>query len=226
MIRGYADDMVFAIDADVSEPKKIKQELEVTLNELGLEVSQDKTFIFLECSFLSKDIHDEDYANNKNSTETRNLTIDTSLNVEFIDPTPTSGTISADTEHIVIADSGQLEQVLMNLATNARDAMPNGGTLTIETGTIALNKEFIAKHGYGTAGKFAYLSVTDTGTGMDDNTKQKLFEPFYTTKDVGKGTGLGLSVAAKIVEGHGGSIKVESVPGEGATFTVKLAKGE
>ncbi len=128
----------------------------------------------------------------------------------------------SDTEHIVIADSGQLEQVLMNLATNARDAMPNGGTLTIETGTIELNKEFIAKHGYGTAGTFAYLSVTDTGVGMDDNTKQKLFEPFYTTKDVGKGTGLGLSVVYGIIKQHDGYIDVLSAPGEITRFTIYL----
>jgi CheY-like chemotaxis protein len=122
----------------------------------------------------------------------------------------------------VIADSGQLEQVLMNLATNARDAMSNGGTLTIETGTTELNREFIAKHGYGTAGKFAFLSVSDTGVGIDDYTKQKLFEPFYTTKDVGKGTGLGLSVVYGIIKQHNGYIDVLSDPGKETRFTIYL----
>jgi signal transduction histidine kinase/CheY-like chemotaxis protein len=128
----------------------------------------------------------------------------------------------SDKEHIVIADSGQLEQVLMNLATNARDAMSNGGTLTIETGTTELNREFIAKHGYGTAGKFAFLSVSDTGVGIDDYTKQKLFEPFYTTKDVGKGTGLGLSVVYGIIKQHNGYIDVLSDPGKETRFTIYL----
>lgn len=128
----------------------------------------------------------------------------------------------SDEESVVIADSGQLEQVLMNLATNARDAMPDGGTLTIETGNAELNEEFIAKHGYGTTGRFAFLAVSDTGVGMDDNTRQKLFEPFYTTKDVGKGTGLGLSIVYGIIKQHNGYIDVFSEPGKGTRFTIYL----
>lgn len=128
----------------------------------------------------------------------------------------------SDEESLVIADSGQLEQVLMNLATNARDAMPDGGTLTIETGNTELKEDFIARHGYGTAGRFAFLSVSDTGMGMEDETKQKLFEPFYTTKDVGKGTGLGLSVVYGIVKQHNGYIEVFSEVGNKTIFTVYL----
>jgi CheY-like chemotaxis protein len=122
----------------------------------------------------------------------------------------------------VMADPGQIEQVLMNLATNARDAMPGGGRLVIETMRVELDVEFIRAHGYGKTGAYALITVTDTGTGMDETTKDKIFEPFFTTKGVGKGTGLGLSMSYGIIKQHEGFINVESQPGEGTSFNIYL----
>ncbi|GBE00825.1 blue-light-activated protein [bacterium BMS3Bbin06] len=123
---------------------------------------------------------------------------------------------------IVMADGNQLEQVLMNLATNARDAMPCGGGLTIETGVVEIDSEFVATHGYGTPGEYAMIEVSDTGSGMDQETKEKIFEPFFTTKGPGKGTGLGLSTAYGTIRQHNGFIHVYSEPGEGTVFRIHL----
>lgn len=122
----------------------------------------------------------------------------------------------------VLADPGQIEQVLMNLAINARDAMPGGGRLIIETMDI--------EHGAGDAGKeetrkpgsYVMMSITDTGQGMSREIQEKIFEPFFTTKEIGKGTGLGLSTVYGIVNQHGGHIAVYSEPGQGTTFKVCL----
>jgi PAS domain S-box-containing protein len=122
----------------------------------------------------------------------------------------------------VRADAGQIEQVLLNLATNARDAMTNGGLLTIETEPVLLDSDFMKAHGYGEPGEYARISVSDSGCGMDETTLKKVFEPFFTTKAVGKGTGLGLAMVYGIIKQHNGFINVYSEQGVGTTFTIYL----
>ena len=123
---------------------------------------------------------------------------------------------------VIIADRTQMEQVIVNLATNARDAMPNGGTLTIETELVELDDNFIKYHGFGRTGLYAYLAVTDTGKGISEDMRQKIFEPFFTTKDVGKGTGLGLAITYGIIRQHLGYINIYSEPGKGTSFKIYL----
>jgi PAS domain S-box-containing protein len=122
----------------------------------------------------------------------------------------------------VLADGHQLEQVLMNLVTNARDAMPDGGVISVTTETFSMNEEFIAAHGYGRPGNYALLTVSDTGSGMKEEVLKRIFDPFFTTKEVGKGTGLGLSVVYGIIKQHEGFINVYSEPGTGTTFRIYL----
>lgn len=122
----------------------------------------------------------------------------------------------------VMADPTQIDQVLINLATNARDAMPRGGTLRIATRAFTLDDEFGKVHGYGKPGAYAHISVADTGTGMDVNTQKNIFDPFFTTKEVGKGTGLGLSMVYGIMKQHSGYINLVSEPGQGTTFSLYL----
>lgn len=122
----------------------------------------------------------------------------------------------------IFADCGHIEQVLMNLATNARDAMPDGGILTIETDLIEIDQAFIQMHGYGTPGRHATITVADNGIGMDEATRQQIFEPFFTTKESGRGTGLGLSIIYGIVNQHKGHISVYSEPRQGTTFRILL----
>jgi two-component system, cell cycle sensor histidine kinase and response regulator CckA len=122
----------------------------------------------------------------------------------------------------VQADEGQIELVLMNLCFNARDAMPQGGTLTIRTANMSLDHAYCLEHAWAREGRFVLLSVRDTGCGMSREVLQQAFDPFFTTKGVGKGTGLGLSMVYGIVRQHNGIIRADSTVGEGSTFRVFL----
>jgi len=128
----------------------------------------------------------------------------------------------ADRPLIVEADAGQIEQVLMNLASNAKDAMPEGGCLTIASRLQEIDDEYVAAYGYGKPGTYALITVADTGHGMDAKTQKNIFEPFFTTKGVGEGTGLGLAISYGIIKQHNGYIKVYSEMGRGTTFKIWL----
>jgi len=131
--------------------------------------------------------------------------------------------LELDTTPCVIqGDAGSIEQVIMNLAVNARDAMPQGGELTIKTENVRIDENYTDTYPYARPGEFVCLSVADTGIGMDDEVLRRIFDPFFTTKKSEEGTGLGLSVVYGIVKGHGGWISVESEPGVGSTFRIYL----
>lgn len=123
---------------------------------------------------------------------------------------------------VVLGDPSQIEQVVMNLAMNARDAMPEGGELLVETSNIELDDDYCREHAETTPGRYLLVNVSDTGAGMTDEVRARVFEPFFTTKERGKGTGMGLAMVYGIVKNHGGTVNVYSTPGTGATFKIYL----
>ncbi|HEX9023210.1 MAG TPA: ATP-binding protein, partial [Geobacteraceae bacterium] len=131
-------------------------------------------------------------------------------------------TVLAPEELTVMADAPQLEQVLMNFAANARDAIENHGVISIGSRMVELGNEFQNLHHFGEPGPYALLTFSDSGEGMDEETRQRIFEPFFTTKDTGKGTGLGLAVCYGIIKQHRGFITCYSEPGRGTTFKIYL----
>jgi PAS domain S-box-containing protein len=148
-------------------------------------------------------------------------TVDTLLNMVLGEDVQLH-TVSGETVLMVTADSGQIEQVLANLATNARHAMPDGGTLTITSESCCITSESVTAQGMYEPGNYALITVTDTGTGMSRETVSKIFEPFFTTKTLGNGTGLGLSIVYSLITQHGGYIDVSSELGTGTTFRIYL----
>ena len=130
--------------------------------------------------------------------------------------------VDLEQDATIMADLAQMDQVLINLVSNARDAMPGGGTLGIKAAVVELDKDFVQAYGIGEPGSYVLVSVFDTGVGMNEATKEKIFEPFFTTKEVGKGTGLGLSIVYGIVRQHGGFITVSSETGKGTEFLIYL----
>jgi len=128
----------------------------------------------------------------------------------------------SDNVEKIVADPGMIEQVIVNLVVNARDAMPQGGKITLSTGAIDIDEELSANLEHAPTGRYIKVSVADTGVGISPEIKERIFEPFFTTKEKGSGTGLGLSMVYGIVKQHNGAVWVESAPGEGSIFHISF----
>src|SRR5262249_40306050 len=131
-----------------------------------------------------------------------------------------------DDRVFVLGDPGQVQQVLLNLAVNARDAMPGGGVLSFSTSLAEIDMDDARKYGLPAPGRYMMVAVPDTGTGIPDDVRGRIFEPFFTTKERGKGTGMGLAMVYGIVRNHGGVIRVDTEVGKGTIFSVYLTVAE
>ena len=125
---------------------------------------------------------------------------------------------------IIHADRSQLEQVLVNICVNARDAMPNGGGLTIETANVSFDNHFCQAHSWAQPGRYVLVRISDSGCGIEKQTMARMYDPFFTTKEVGKGTGMGLATVYGVVKQSGGDVRVESEPNCGTKFTLYLPR--
>ena len=208
-VQGYAQLLLFKKDGDDDGQRELKQIVRAA--ERGAELTQ-------QLLTFSRKIESELQPINFNR-EVENVrlllerTIPKMIEVEFH---------LAEDLKMVNADPGQVEQILMNLAVNAKDAMPDGGKLIVETANVILDKDYCKIHRVANPGSYVQLTVTDTGHGIDKMTIEHIFEPFYTTKETGKGTGLGLATVYGIVKSHNGHIVCYSEPDEGTTFKIYL----
>jgi PAS domain S-box-containing protein len=206
-IIGFAS--MVQMDLDKTDPKSAHMDQILVAAERAANLTQSLLAFSRKQKIDLKALRINDIVEQTTKLLKRLLTEDITLRVQLDDRNP-----------IIQADITQIDQILINLATNARDAMPSGGSLRIETGVVNLDDEFMKLHDYGEPGAYALLAVSDAGTGMDDATREHIFEPFFTTKEVGKGTGLGLSTIYGIVKQHGGYIAVDSALNRGTTFRI------
>ncbi len=211
IVMGYSDLLLGLIAPEnpmsryVSETKKAAKRAALLTQQL-LAFSR-KQVVFPKLLDLNDVVH--------NATSTLLRLVGEDIEIEFRPTTPLGS---------IQADPGQMEQVLMNLVVNARDAMPNGGKIIIETGEAELDEDYVSRHPGAHTGQHIVLMVSDTGCGMDENIKSQIFEPFFTTKAIGQGTGLGLSTVYGIVKQSEGYILVYSETGKGTTFKIYFPK--
>ena len=208
-IIGYAS--LLQMDMDVNDPKRTYMEQVLASAQKAANLTQSLLAFSRKQVMELKPVEVNSLVREMEKILGRLLTEDIELKIVF-----------SRNDVTVMADSTQMDQVILNLATNARDAMPRGGKLIIGITEVTLDADFLGAHGFGEPGRYAVVSVTDTGYGMDAKTRDRVFEPFFTTKETGRGTGLGLSTVYGIVKQHGGYIDVMSDPGVGTVFRIYL----
>ena len=206
-LMGYAS--LLQAKMEESDPKRTYVKQILTLSERAAEVTKSLLTFGRKQRVSCKPFKINDTIRETVNLLTRLLNEDIIVKVALSTKNPT-----------IMADPTQIHQVLINLATNARDAMPEGGTFSIRTQVVSLSDKFRKTHGYGGSGTYVLITAADTGIGMDEATKARIFEPFFTTKEVGKGTGLGLASVYGIVMEQKGYIAVDSEPGHGTTFRI------